>query len=130
MEPFASAFDYFALYDTNATDDRLDALLCRASRDIASELRAAGIPYDNPDEDFAADLADVACSMVHRALGEDGGDDFPEIPFGASQFSQTGGPYTRSATLANPYGDLFMTESERRKIGIGLPRASVVSPYA
>ena len=72
MEPFASAFDYFALYDTNATDDRLDALLCRASRDIASELRAAGIPYDNPDEDFAADLADVACSMVHRALGEDG----------------------------------------------------------
>lgn len=127
MEPFADASEYRALYDTSASDARLGALLGRASRDMASELRAAGISYDDPDEDFAADLSDVACSMVHRALGEDDGQ--CDIPFGASQFSQTGGPYTRSATLSNPYGDLFMTEAERRKLGIGLPRACVASPY-
>lgn len=130
MVPFATYDAYVALYDTTETAERVDALLARASRDIASELRVAGIACDEPSEDFAADLSDVACAMVHRALGEDAGeDDGPPIPFGASQFSQGAGGYTRSATLANPYGDLFMTEAERRKLGMGLPRAAVLSPY-
>lgn len=130
MAAFAEADDYRALHDTVEDDERLDALLARASRDMASELRNAGIGFDEPDADFAADLADVAIAMVHRALGDDvDGEGALDIPFGASQFSRGAGSYTASATLANPYGDLFMTEAERRKLGIGLPRACVVSPY-
>lgn len=130
MEPFANAEAYRALYDTSQDDARLAALLGRASRDMASELRSAGVDFSQPNADFAADLADVACAMVHRALGDDGADDDDMlIPFGASQFSRGAGSYTASATLANPYGDLFMTEAERRKLGIGLPKAEVVSPY-
>lgn len=124
---FAGPESYRALYDTGMDDARLQGLLDRASRDIASELRQAGIGYADPDEDFAADLADVACAMVHRAVGEDSAG--CDIPFGASQFSQTGGPYTQSATLANPYGDMFMTKAERRKLGIGRARAGFADPF-
>ncbi|WP_405735961.1 Gp19/Gp15/Gp42 family protein [Bifidobacterium sp.] len=128
MDAFADYDAYVELYDTDADEDRVNALLARASRDVAAELRAAGIDWAEPDEDFASDLSDVVCAMVRRALGE--GDEFGiEVPFGASQVSQTGGPYSLQATLSNPYGDLFITESERRKLGIGLPRACVLSPY-
>ena len=122
---FATVDDFRALYDCDQDDARLQALLDRASRDIASELRSAGISYDDPGEDFAADLADVACAMVKRSLPDAGEID---IPYGSQQVSQTGGPYAMSATLANPYGDLFMTKAERRKLGIGLARAGFSPP--
>jgi hypothetical protein len=71
MSPsFAIAADYRAIYDTDVDDGRLSALLDRASRDVAAELRQAGIAYDDPSEEFADDLSDVVCSMVHRAIGE------------------------------------------------------------
>lgn len=123
---FAEPVDYRTLYDTEIGDARLQELLDRASRDIASELRAAGIAYDDPDDDYEADLRDVACAMVRRAIGADSTG--CDIPFGASQFSQTGGPYTTSATLANPYGDMFMTKSERRKLGLCRARAGFSMP--
>lgn len=129
MAAFATYSDYVVLYDTALDETRVNALLAMASRDMARELDAAHVTYDQTDADYLADLCDVACSMVHRAIGDAGEDDEPLIPFGASQFSQGAGSYTRSATLANPYGDLFMTEAERRKLGIGLPRATVVSPW-
>lgn len=122
---FATVADYRDLYDSDESDVRLQALLDRASRDIASELRAAGVAYEDPDEDFAADLADVAIAMVRRSL-PDGGD--IEIPYGSSQVSQTGGPYAFSATLANPYGDMFITKAERSKLGIGRARAGFSPP--
>ena len=127
MEPFAGPVDYRAVYDADVSDARLQALLGRASRDIAAELRQSGIDYAEPDAGFAADLADVAISMVHRAIGEDSGG--CDIPYGATQFSESGGAYSASATLANPYGDLFMTKAERRKLGIGRARAGFCSPY-
>ncbi len=129
MTDFATAAQYRALYDAEYDDARLQALLGRASRDIAAELRAAGIDYDEPDDGFAADLADVAIAMVRRAIGEHQGADAAEIPYGATQFSQGAGSYTASATLANPYGDLFMTKAERRKLGIGRARAGFASPF-
>lgn len=129
MRPFASVNDYVIVYETDVSDERLLAMLKSASRELAAELRAANIPYDDPDDELAADLSDVTIAMVHRALGDPEGDGGPQIPFGASQFSQGAGGYTRSATLANPYGDLFVTEAERRRLGIGLAKASVLSPY-
>ncbi|MBQ9003113.1 MAG: hypothetical protein IJ087_14780 [Eggerthellaceae bacterium] len=127
MAAFAAAADYRALYDTELADARLDALLARASRDMAAELRAAGIGYADPEGEFAEDLRDVACSIVHRSVGDDAAG--LDVPFGVTQFSQSAGGYSASATLGNPYGDFFMTEAERRKLGIGLPRARVLSPY-
>lgn len=130
MDAFATYSDYTALYDTSESEARIDALLAKASRDIRAELRNAGVEVDPSDADMMADLADVACAMVRRSVGagDDETDDW--LPYGASQYSWTGGPYTQSATLSNPYGDLFMTESERRKLGIGVAKAAVLSPYA
>lgn len=133
MGAYATADDYRLYHDTTATDERLGALLGAASRLMDDEMDAAGVVVPEAIHRrarYAETLRDVAVAMVHRALGEDAGeDDGPPIPYGASQFSQGAGGYTRSATLSNPYGDLFVTESERRRLGIGLPRAAVVSPY-
>ncbi len=123
---FATVADFRSLYNSDETDERLQALLDRASRDIASELRASGVTYDASDDDFAADLADVACAMVKRTLPDDAGE--IEIPHGSSQVSQTSGPYAFSATLANPYGDMFITKAERRKLGIDRARAGFSPP--
>lgn len=128
MVSFATAAQYKAVYSTSLEDDRLQAKLDRASRDIAAELRHAGISYGNPNEEFAADLADVCISMVHRSIGDEKASD-SSIPFGATQFSQGAGSYTASATLANPYGDVFMTKAERRKLGIIRSRAGFASPF-
>ena len=76
--------------------------------------------------DFAADLSDVAISMVRRALPDAGG--AIDVPFGASQASETAGAYSQSVTLANPYGDLFITKAERRKLGLGAARAGFSPP--
>lgn len=125
---FATVDDFRRLYDSAESDARLQALLDRASRDIASELRASGVTYDASDDDFAADLADVACAMVKRTLPDDADEIDTPIPYGSSQVSQTGGPYAFSATLANPYGDMFITKAEKRKLGIGRARAGFSPP--
>ena len=122
---FATADAYRALHDTDLADARLQALLDRASRDVAAELRAAGVDYSEPGEELAADLADVCISLVRRAVG-DGAD----LPFGASSASQAAAGFSASVTLANPYGDLFMTRAERRKLGLGRARAGWAGPFA
>lgn len=130
MEPFATVDDYGRRYVLPEDVDALEEALLDATDIIRTEMAAAGIACDEPDESLARTLMRVCRDMVHRAVGDaDEGGDAPPIPFGASQFSQGAGSYTQSATLANPYGDLFMTEAERRSLGIGLPRACVVSPY-
>lgn len=133
MQSFATIDDYEAIYGAVADADMLEAYLADATDNMMSELDTAGIDYSEPSESFAYRLMRVCRTMVHRAIGEDDDPDEesgpPPIPYGATQFSQTAGPYVRSATMGNPYGDLFMTEAERRSLGIGVPKASVISPY-
>ena len=124
---FATVADYRLVYDSDETDERVGAFLARASRLVASELRSSGIDYSDPDEDFAGTLMDVTVSVAHRALGDGGGG--ADIPFGASQFSETNDFASASVQFANPYGDLFLIEAERRALGIGAGDACVLSPY-
>lgn len=84
-----------------------ETLIERASR----KIRAAcgGEP---PDIEIAKD---VCCAMVERALAAYNAD-----LLGVKQTSETGGPYTWSATFDNPAGDVYMTKDERKSLGIGL----------
>lgn len=133
MQPFATVEDYEVLYGEVDDSDVLLAYLTDATDVMMAELDASGIDYANPTEDYAYRLMRVCRTMTHRAIGDaadDGAMDGPPvIPFGATQFSQTAGPYTRSATMGNPYGDLFMTAEEKYALGIGVPKAAVMSPY-
>lgn len=57
----------------------------------------------------------VVCGMVRRALiNEDTG--------GVSQSTQTANGFSEALTYANPMGDLYPNQTERRLLGIGRQR--------
>lgn len=61
----------------------------------------------------------VECAMVKRAMA--GGD-----AFGVTATQETTGPFSRSVTVANPLGDLYLTRAERRLLGGGGQRAFTI----
>lgn len=124
MEPFASAADYRALYDTDMTDERLQALLDMATRKIAKQVTDAGIDIEDADEDYQALLSDVCIDVVHRATGTG----MDNVPFGATQFGETTGSVTWNYSMANPYGDLFLSRENKRDLGIGKSRGRMLQP--
>nr|DAX99242.1 MAG TPA: hypothetical protein [Caudoviricetes sp.] len=46
-----------------------------------------------------------------------------DVPFGATQVSQTAGPYTQSASYKTPTGSLSFTRVHRRRLGLPTSRA-------
>lgn len=123
MEAFATVEQYLAKYDSDQDEERILEWLEDATSLICAELDASGVDYSDPDEDFADTLMRVCRDVAHRALDSGAG-----IPFGASQFSETTGSISDSFTLANPYGDLFLTKAERRRLGIGASTGRMLHP--
>jgi hypothetical protein len=127
VEPFASVEDYLRRYPDDDTDGAVILeVLTDATDVICAEMDDAGIDYEEPDETFAGRLRRVCRTMAHRALGCS---DDSEVPFGAEQLSQSADTFSASVRLSNPYGDLFLTEQERRSLGIGSSGAFAFSPY-
>lgn len=127
MEPFASVEDYLARWPDDDTDGAVILEALRDATDVMSaELDDAGVDYAEPSEALAARLRRVCRTVAHRALGSTNDSD---VPFGAEQLSQSADTFSASVRLANPYGDVFLTEQERRSLGIGAGGACVLSPY-
>lgn len=114
---FATVAEYRAKYATDLDDAKLGAWLEDASGMMADEMDAAGVDYYEPTESMAARLMRICRDVVHRAIG-DGTDLSMGIPAGATQASMAAGGYSESFTLGNPYGDLFLRDSERKALGI------------
>ena len=128
MEAFATSSDYMAYYDVDIEPSRLDALLMKASRLIAAQLTASGIEWAKRAKDdccYAGLLADVACDVVHRSIGEGGKAD---IPYGASQFGETTGSVSWQFSMSNPYGDMFLSAANKAVLGIGRSRGRMLHP--
>ena len=92
------------------TDDeqaRAEALL-----DDASAMLDAYVTVDETDEKQLNLLKIVVCNMVERAMST-GGD-----TYGVSQQSMTAVGFSQQYTYANPTGDLYITKSEKRMLGI------------
>ena len=92
------------------TDDeqaRAEALL-----DDASAMLDAYTTVDETDEKQMQLLKIVVCNMVERAMST-GGD-----IYGVTQQSMTAGPYAQTFSYANPTGDLYITKTEKRMLGI------------
>lgn len=124
MDPFASAADVEARWRELAEEERgrADVLLADAAALLRSLLSRAGVEVDPEDEVQAANLEAVSCSMVQRAMG------VGEESAGVSQYSQTAGPYSWSATAANPNGDLYLTKTEQQRLGLKRMRAGSIRP--
>lgn len=112
MDPFATAEDFRARYEEEVGDERLAALLGDASAYLLGYLLAHRPDADLEGEPMASNLRTVCCAMVHRMVG------VPSGLAGVSQFSQTAGPFTESATAANPSGDMYLTAAEKALLGV------------
>lgn len=125
MEAFATVGQFRVAYpDIEGDDAFLASWLGKASRTMRSEMDGAGVAYDAPTADFAETLADICCDVAARAIGDD------EIPDGATQVNMSAGSYSRGASFgASGYSSLFLTGSEKLALGIGAPKACVLSPY-
>lgn len=93
-------------------------LLARASRIIRSdcpkwrryELRNPGL------------CADICCEMVRRAMLPGSG----LAPAGVTQMNTTTGSFSDGYTFANPMGNLYMLDTEKRRLGVDSGHAFTV----
>lgn len=120
----ATARDYAERYgpldaaETAATD----AHLARASRIVRDEFAREGFDITvliQAGKVQADTAADVVCDMVAYMKRSAAGD----APFGATQVSQTAGPYTQSASYKTPTGSMSFTRVHRRRLGLPVSRA-------
>ncbi|MBQ1449575.1 MAG: hypothetical protein IIZ12_01390 [Eggerthellaceae bacterium] len=81
--------------------------------DDASAMLAASVTVDETDEQQMALLKIVTCNMVQRSMSTASGD-----TYGVSQQSMTAVGFTQQYTYTNPTGDLYITKSEKRLLGI------------
>lgn len=122
--PAVSLSDYTSRYGTPADESRTEALLADAADLVVSlyERRhgAAWIEGEHPE--FDRSFASVCCAAVHRAV------DVPSAFAGASQYQQTAGSYSASVTLANPSGDIYVSRSDLRRLGLSGCRVRSIAP--
>ena len=129
MEPFCTVTDYRLRYPADETPDEvLNEVLLDATDVMCAAMDEADVAYTDPTEPFTRRLMRICREVVHRAIGE-GTDDDMDVPFGATELSQGADTFNASVKLGNPYGDLYLTQSEKDALGIGRMHACVISPY-
>lgn len=124
LEPLATLEDYEARY--GAVGDPAARLVLKDASDALHAAYAAryGAPWALGDHPvFDASSRAVCCAVAHRALLA------PTGMEGATQYTQTAGPYSASLTLANPGGDVYLTRSDLKRLGLTGCRIGSISPY-
>lgn len=109
---YATIQDYEMRYGAVEDPERVEIIETRLA-DAATMLDSL-VRTDDVDDDMAELLRIVSCNMVSRTMAAtDGG------LAGIGQVSYGMGPFSQSATLANPSGDMYLTAAERRWLDIG-----------
>lgn len=130
MDPFCSVAEYRARFPDDETPDAVLAeALLEATDVIAAAMDEGGVDYADPTESFTFRLRRICRTVAHRALGSGGGAGGADVPFGATQLKEGAAQFSATVQLANPYGDMFLTQAERDALGIGGGRACVMSAY-
>lgn len=101
---------------------RAEVLLLDASVMVAKACADAGVTIDEDDELQTLTMRSVVCEMVKRAMQQ------PTDKPSMTQWSQTAGPFTESGTYRNPDGDLFIKESELKRLGAKRQRMFSIMP--
>lgn len=102
---------------------RAEALIVDASVMIAFELNRVG-KQSNPatfSEDFKMAVKSVVCAMAKRSL-------VSGISADITQESSSVGGYSQSFTYANPTGDMYIKDSEKRLLGLKQMTIKSISP--
>ena len=123
-----TAFAAYSDVCTRMADDTLAQAQVEALLEDASAMLLAllGPHYDAADELQAANLKTVCCNVVSRALAAT----TTGAGFGVQQHSMTASAFNEQFTYSNPAGDLYLTATEKRMLGIGAGRIGATWPYA
>ena len=126
MFEYATISDLETRYRVLAEDEKekAQALIDDASALLISEFKRNEIDKDPADWDeaFAQAVTGVVCAMVKRSLATSTGADIQSE-------SASVGAYSQTFTYANPTGDLYLKESERRLLDIQLNKQIITSLY-
>lgn len=117
---YCSVDQYKARYEDEVDDADLKEILSDACALIRDELVRSGLPADGVDG--ADTRMRIARTVAHRMVAQ-----LDDVPEGVSQFSMGTGEFTRSISVPNPYGEAYLTASERERLGIGASRACFAS---
>lgn len=111
---FASVGEYCDLYGTPDRDsvERLPSILLRATGYLLSYYDGTYTRGEDPVFDLNAGT--VTCAMAHRALSA------PKGLEGVSQYSQTAGSYSVSASLLDQYMRPLASELEMLGLSSGV----------
>lgn len=95
---------------------RATELLARATRIIKGDCPKWRL-YElrNPGT-----CGDICCEMVRRAMIPDSNG---LAPAGVTQMNTTTGSFSDGYTFANPMGNLYMLDTEKRRLGVGVEKA-------
>lgn len=121
---FATPTDVVERWRPLTTEEtaRAEALLLDASQMILDEDTRGLL------DDLMAPtqtLVSIVCSMVIRAMAS-GVEAGPPV----TQDGWNAGPFGQQRTYANPTGDLYLTKSERRRLGFSRQHAGAVDMWA
>lgn len=124
MEKFATVEDLEKRWRvlSDIEKDTAETKLVDASCIISSMCGKSGVEIDVTNELQANNLKFVTCEMVKRSMLSPS--DQPPM----SSYSQAAGGYSESMNFVNPTGDLYLTSSEKRILGIGRQRMFSIRP--
>lgn len=122
---FATLSDYEVRCGAVDSDSqpRVEALLEDASAFLEGRFRdRMGCDYEEDiNKTFDENVKAVCIAMVSRAV------DVPSTLVGVTQQSQTAGSYSASYTYANPTGDLYLSRSDMKRLGLGGTRVGTIA---
>ena len=107
---YATTDDYLAIYDTDMTEERLEAWLERASGWLDVQM---GDRLDSQDETQLAALNYVCIELVKRI------DASPLAGMGIDSFQQTANGFQEMFTYHDTAGGFNLLPSERKMLGLG-----------
>lgn len=124
MDAFASVKDYTKRYGDVVDNDRVEVILSDASNAMLDAYEVFwGESYQKgAHEQFDRSATAVCCAIAHRSLSVPAGFE------GASQYSQTAGSYNASITFSNPTGDIYLSKTELKRLGLYGQRIGAVMP--
>lgn len=121
MTPYADVTDITAKYSLTATQSAVaEAYLEDASILVRDLLTAKGKSI----EDFEPDtIVKIVRDCAYRGLSA------INAGQGVNQYTQSAVGYSETFQFANPQGDLYLTKTERRLLGLDHSRMFTISPY-
>lgn len=123
---FATAQDLQERWRPLSTDEqaRAEIILVDATALISALCEQSGVKLpteDAPDVLLSANLRAVCCDVARRSMA------VPEDRAGAKSAQQMAGNYMEMFTYDTPLGDLYLTSSEKRRLGIGRQRIAFIN---